>query len=425
MTNLTFLTQVFADNILLYLFSLLICTIIYIPIIKKVVYNFFDPILFALVFAILANSIPVFLYLTNHISNEKFAFIILSESLFWFGYFFLAKSKIQFSKYTIVNDYKIGYLLFWFFLTLNILSHLITYSLFGIPLFAETRLSTYSNSGGWGILSHILKFASFYSLVYVFYLYFNKPKSLLIFIFVLLTSVIFSFLSGSKSSILGILFAFFIYKYFYEKSNISFKSMKKYLFIILLFPFIIIGFQHGRGASVLNSIVSFAMRLLANGDVYWMGFPNDVIDTINIENPFTYLFSRILGPFRVIDISLVPPPIGAQLYWINYPSEEGVMKGPNTRLPVLSWVLFRWFGLFISFFIGVFCAWWRTRIMQYLPHGIITVILYGYIYISFTAFFTDPLLASSSIFSMSFSFFIIYVLYALIGRGYLKIKKNV
>lgn len=425
MTNLTFLTQVLAENIWLYIVSLLICIIIYIPIIKRVVYNFFDPLLFALVFAILANSIPMFLYFTDYISNDKFAFVVISEVLFWFGYFLCAKNKIQFSGDSIVNDNKISYVLFWFFLALNILSHLITYSFFGIPLFNETRLSTYTNSGGWGLLSHISKFASFYILVYGFYLYFNKPRSSPIFIFVILTSVVFSFLSGSKSSILEIFFAFFIYKYFYEKTNISFKSMRKYLFIGFLFPFIVIGFQHGSGASTLNSLVSFSIRLLANGDVYWMGFPNDLIDLINIKNPFNYLFSRILGPFRIIDISSVPAVIGAQLYWINYPSWEGVMKGPNTRLPVLSWVLFRWFGLFLSFFIGVFCAWWRTRITQHLPHGIITVILYGYVYLSFNAFFTDPLLASSSIFSMSISFFVIYVLYVLIGGGYLKIKKNV
>ncbi|MDX6747669.1 O-antigen polymerase [Polaribacter sp. PL03] len=424
MTNLTFLTQVFLDNILLYIYSFIICTIVYIPIIKKTVYSLFDPILFALVFAILANTIPVFLYITGNVSTEKFIFIVLSEALFWIGYFLLAKKKIEFSQYSIINDSGVGYRLFWIFFILNVITHLLTYVLFGIPLFAESRLTTFSNSGGWGILSHISRFASFYSLVYVFFLYFNKPKSIIILILVLFTSIIFSLLSGSKSSILEIFFAFFIYKYFYEKSSISLSSLKKFIPFVILFPILMIGFQHGGRGTLLDSLTSFFFRLLANGDVYWLGFSNDVIDNINIEKPFTFLFSRILGPFRIIDSSTIPPPIGAQLFWLNYPHEEGVMKGPNTRLPVLNWVLFRWFGLFFSVVFGVFCAWWRTRLLQHLPHGILTVILFGYIYLSFTAFFTDPLLGSGSVFSMFLSFFFIYVLYIVIGKGYIKIKKN-
>jgi len=424
MTNISFLTEVFLDNILLYIYSLVICIIVYIPIIKKTVYSIFDPILLGLIFAILANTIPLFLYFTDYISTEKFAYLVLSESLFWIGYFIFAKKQIHFSQYSIINDGQIGYRLFWIFFWLNIITHLLTYTLFGIPLLAESRLSTYTNSGGWGILKHILNFSSFYILVYVFYLYFNKPKYTILLVLVLLTSLIFAILSGSKSSILVIFFAFFIYKYFYEKSDISVKFIRKILPFIVLFPILIIGIGHENGSSFFDAVTSFFFRLLSSGDVYWMSLPNDVIDKINIQDPLTFLFSRILGPFRIIDSATIPPPIGAQLYWINYPLEQGIMKGPNTRLPVLSWVLFRWLGLFFSFVFGVFCAWWRTRITQHLPHGIITVILYGYIYLSFTAFFTDPLLGSSSIFSICISFFLIYIMYVIIGGRYLKVKRN-
>ncbi len=366
----------------------------------------------------------MFLYITGYVSTEKFTYLVISESLFWIGYFIFAKNKICFSQYSIINDNNIGYFLFWLFWSLNILTHLFTYILFGIPLFAESRLATYTNSGGWGILSHISRFASFYSLVYVFYLYFNKPKSTIIITLVLLTTIVFSLLSGSKASILEIFFAFFIYKYFYEKSSISFKFIKKLLPLIILFPILVIVFQHGSEGSLVDAFSTFVFRLLANGDVYWLGLPNDMIDKIKVDEPFVFLFSRILGPLRIIDNSTIPPPIGAQLYWLLYPLQEGIMRGPNTRLPILSWVLFKWGGLCLSFIVGVFCAWWRTRIMQHLPHGIITVILYGYIYISFTVFFSDPLLGSGTVFSMIISFLLIYVLYLVIGGRYIKVRKN-
>lgn len=424
MTNFTFYIDVFLQNKLLYFYSLVICIIIYAPIIKKTVHSIFDPILFALIFAVLANAIPVFLYFTEYISTDKIVYIALSEAIFWFGYFLFAKKKIKISNYSIINDGAISYRLFWLFFGLNIFTHLLTYILFGIPLFAESRLSTYTNSGGWGILSHISKFASFYSLVYAYFLFFNKPNSKIILIIVLLSSITFSVFSGSKSSILIIFYTFFFYKYFYENSTISFKFFKRIAPLFLLFPILIISYKHGSGGSIIGALGSFFFRLLGNGDVYWMGFANDVIDSINIEKPFTFLFSRVLGPFRVIDVSKIPPPIGAQLYWYNYPAFEGVMKGPNTRLPVLSWVLFRWFGLILSFFIGVFCAWWRTRLIRHIPHSIITVILYGYIYQSFTTFFTDPLFGSGTIFSMSFSFFIIYIFFVLFGKKHIIIRKN-
>lgn len=416
MNNYEFYLNVLYDNWIIYVIILLSLFFVYFYIIKSVVKSIIDPLFVYLVFAIFANSIPPLLFFTGYIDLRRFSYFIISESLFWIAYFFFRRKNMQTShfviKESIVSDY-----IFFILLIIYVSSTLLTYAILGIPLFKDSRLETYANSGGLGILSHFIGFSSFYCNVYAFYMI-NRGRLRLWGIFAITISVIFALLSGSKSAILSLLYALFIYKYFYTRTTFNLLKYKKYLPLILVFPLLVISLQSG--ANFFQSIYAIIMRLIANGDCYWMGYGNDVIDEVVINDKFLYLFSRILAPFRLIDYSQVDLTIGVQIDWLVVPSDEGIIKGPNTRLPILSWVLFRWGGLFCSFIFGIICAWWHTRLYSMFPRGIVTAIVFGYIYISFASMFTDPLLATGRVFSIVVFVVFLYILYLILGGRYIK-----
>lgn len=417
MTNYTFYTTVFLPNMLLYIISLLILFAIYALLMKRVVRSIFDPLFIALLFSAFANSIPLFLFITKNIDTDKFVYIVLSEFIFWITYFCFRKKNSCFAPY-VIKESCVSDSVYFVLLFMYISCHLITYAYFGIPLFKDSRLDTYTNSNGGGILAHLLNFSSFYCIVYSFYLYYDKTKYRYWGIFTFIVAFSFCFLSGSKGSILSIVTAFFFYKYFYKGSSLKIRPYLKYLPLILLFPICVIIMQSG--TDFMQAVGSFFFRLLANGDVYWMGVSNNVIDDVKIHNEMIYLFSRILAPFRLIDYSIVDLPIGVQIDWMLLPGDEGILKGPNSRLPILGWVLFRWWGLILSFIFGFICAFWHTRLLHFFPKGIVSVIIFGFIYTNFAAMFTDPLLGTGYTFSITLFITILYFLYLFLGGRYIK-----
>lgn len=420
MNHYEFLINVLYQNWELYIVSLIAVGSIYYPIIKHISLSFIDPIFIALIGDAFASTIPVFLFITGNCSYNTFIYFCVCQIVFFGSYFIFRKPSTSFKKYRIVeeNISNVGYV---FFLGIYIASNLLTYILLGIPLFKESRLETYSGSGGLGILSYFTGIALFYCCVYLFYLLKKKRWTLLAKLNIVLIAI-FSILSGSKGSILIILYGYFFYKYYYLNQKIKFKDIKKYLPVILLFPIVMIVINSGNG---LMAFLDFGIRLVAYGDIYWEAFPNGTMNSINIDSPAYYIFGPILAPFRLIDGSMVEPPIGAQLNWIVSPAENGIMKGPNTRLSVLCWIIFKNYGIIIASLFGIFFAYWNTRLRSKFPRGILPTILYGYIYLGFSSCITDPIMGLGRVFSVTLLFFLLWGLCFVFGGRYLQIKKLV
>lgn len=418
MNNYEFFINYFIPNGGIYILSLFLSIILYLPIIRYSIKSILDPLFYSIIAAIFANSIPVFLYFLDLISTYKLVYIILCESIFWITYFIFAK-KIRFSRYE-MKENNVGDYCYFSFFGLLALSNLITYAKFGIPIFNESRLETFSSGGGWGVLSHINSFSSFYCTIYSFYCI-SKNKYRLFSYIVFISIIIFSLLSGAKSAILVILFSYYFYKYYYKRQTINIRKHLPWLFVIGCFPILLLCIQLDTTPDI--ALLSFLRRFVANGDVYWMAFPDDVIDEININNKTVYLFSRILTPFRLINHNDVELPIGVQIDWIIIPEHAGTITGPNTRLPILCWVLYRWYGLLLAAIFGFICAVWRTWLPRIFPKGIISVIIYGYIYNSLCAIFGDPLYGTGFFFSITFFLGILYVSYIFFGGRYIKLRK--
>lgn len=169
-------------------------------------------------------------YSIGLISIESFLYVVICECLFWISYFVFAKKNIQFSKIK-MHDSIAGDYCYLFFLCIMVVSHMITYLKFGIPLFMTSRLETYSGGGGWGILYYIQNFSIFYCAVYSMYLL--KRKKLKFYSLLgLFLITIFSFLSGGKISYNDFGLCLFLFQFFLSWEKHSFKT-----FYILSYSF--------------------------------------------------------------------------------------------------------------------------------------------------------------------------------------------
>ena len=227
-------------------------------------------------------------------------------------------------------------------------------------------------------------------------------------------------LSGSRSSFLIFIFTFFGYKYFYNGILPEVKKIFKYVPIILGGALTVILITDS--GNLQTSFIILAYRFIANGDIYWMSLPNSVINNIHIENVFTFLFSGILGPLRLIDYSIFPPPIGAQLNWIISPILDGIMAGPNSRPPILGYVLFGWMGLMFTFILGLFVSIFLFQIPKIFPKGFISSAFILFFYINVISFITDPTLGITYVFDIVLN--LLLLLFMIIILSLLLMKKN-
>jgi len=403
------------SNIPLYILALALSMLLLTPLVKQYTKGVIDPLFYTLFMSGLANAIPFFLLFTNKIPIEKFIFFILAESFFWIGFSINARKLIGFKDIELVNNDRKNLILFYIFLIIYIALKLTAYSLLGIPVFHEEgRLSVFTNTG-LGALERFSTFPVFFCSVYVYHLFCGENKHKILGYFTISIIVLFSILSGSKGSVLILVTGYFIYSYFYQKKIITFKEIKKYIPLLLIVPITVIALQSTENSS--NPIESLLIRFIANGDCYYMAFPNDYVDFIQISNKFTYFFNGILSSFRLIDVSKVDVNIGLQLGWSINDIIDGSVFGPNTRPPILGWVFFRWGGVLLTFLIGLFASFLIYKPATLLPKGLLTSIFIGYTYYNLMTFVGDPTLAIGVVFDIIINTFLFLFFYILVYKG--------
>lgn len=408
------------DNLWLYFLGLLINALPICIIAKKYTRGWIDPLRIGLIFVAFANTVPLFLFFINEIPNYLFYYFFISETLFWIGFVSLAKKEIVFSAKKLIHETKISNLLYFLFFALYISFTAFSYMKFGMPIFAESRLATFIDSGGFGVLARLNSFFILYILMYSYYL-FDKNESLLYkytSILVFITIAITGILSGSRSSFLMFIYAYFGYQYFFKKTIPKVKKVLKYAPIIVSGAIIVLLIT--TQGSITYAFIALGSRIIASGDVYWMAFPNEIIKDINVGNNFSYLFSGILGPLRIIDYSTVSPPIGAQLTWNLIPSLQGIMVGPNGRAPVLGYAMFGWGGLIFSFILGLVTSGLIFRTAKIFPKGFISSVFAFYIYMNAQALIGDPPLGITYLFDILLNLFFVFFAIVILG---LLIKK--
>ena len=413
MQNYIFFLLVY-DNFAVYLLSLLLCAVPAYYLGKIYSKSWIDPLRISLILAVFANSVPLFLYFLTEIPSYLFYYFVFAETLFWFGFILFAKTTITFSEKKTVDDETFNKVLFFTFLFLYIFSNTVTYIKFGIPLFMDNRLATYSNSGGFGVFARLNSFLEIYILMFSYYQIdergslSNSKFYLLPFLLMAITGI----LSGSRSSFLVFFTSYFGYLVFFKGIRPNDKALVKFVPVVLIGTLAVFLVQSGGNLS--DAFFGFLFRLIATGDCYYSAYPNEIINILQVKNSALFMLSNLLSPLRIIDISTVSPPLGVQMTSILYPILDGLFVGPNSRPPIFGYVLFRWMGLIFSFLSGAFTAFMLFRIPSLISKNFISSVFVFFIYISANRFITDSSAGIGSLFDIMLNLGIVFLLITLI-----------
>jgi hypothetical protein len=334
----------------------------------------------------MAITVPVFLFFVNEITVRLFISFVLTQLFFFLGFRIFSPieiNKIEPRKKLDIDGQEIRFIK-WFFIIIgftNVSLQLFSYKLVGIPLLAESRLGIYGESGGISnLLKRILEVTSqCYIFLTIFFIYLER-KNLLFKVYTTISIVIivvFSVLSGSKGAFMTFGFAFFIYALYAVKwGDFSiFFTIKKFIIkfgvVALLLALAVIALSEESG----NPFIFLLFRIGQSGDVYYMAYPNEIVDKIPSLNWFIGLFASPLSLFGLIPRAMIPDPMGYFIMQYHYPNIE--FRGPNARMNILSYV---YFGIIYSpiycFIIGGLLSFFRNRLFYLLPSNIFGCIVY-------------------------------------------------
>jgi len=331
-------------------------------------------------------TVPLFLYFMGQMTTYLFISFLSTQVAFFLGFRIIKPITILKVRKIGNTEIKPTDIRFakWLFIIIgisNIGMQLFSYKLVGIPLFAESRLGIYGESGGINnLLKRLLDVTSqCHIFLTIYFLYKGKKsKAFKVYTYFSVSFIlIFSILSGSKGAFMTFGLAYFIYALYsmrWGDYNVFFKIKKflyKFIFIAVAIATIVILASEGSE----NPFLFILLRIGQSGDVYFMAYPNDVIDKIPTMDWFIALFASPLSLLKIIPREMVPEPMGYFLMQYHNPSIE--FRGPNPRMNVFSYV---YFGIVYSpiycFLIGVLTSFFRNRLFYLLPSNILGCIVY-------------------------------------------------
>jgi hypothetical protein len=357
------------------------------------------------------------LYSAGQIEWEIALYFAIAQITFWIAFLIPIQEQISFSDRVVIDENRVADYLFAFFLIVYFTLTIISYSIFGIPLWKESRLETYAGSG-LGIFARILPFAQVYCIFYSYFIWKKLNKFglkkfivMLSFIFFLITGI----LSGSRSSFFIFLFVFWGYHYFYLRNVYRIKEYYKFLvlgLIISVFSFVI----KSETLGIFDGLFGFALRVVSSGDNYYMALPNNVWEDVVTGQWYNHLFLGLLGPLRIISAVSAPPPVGYQLVWILNPSIDGLATGPLSSPALLGWLYFRWGGIVFSFLLGFFVSCCIYKIPRLIPNGLLSSIFITYFYMQMLSFIQDATLGMTFLFDSILNFVMFVTLIICIFR---------
>ena len=266
--------------------------IIYIPILKKLKFNFFSPICVPIFTSLMDVVVFSFLITQASINKEYIGSFFSTEVFFLLG---LCIHKTKNNKNAIIRFKPYEFFLYKVLVFIYFTANLIIYLVKGIPLFMESRFEASLNGGGFGIFTRLKEFFGIPVLYYSFYIIFLngiKQKYKQIAKIVMFFYIITLILSGSKVAFYSLFEYYFIL-------SITFRKQQPYLYnsftrkgpiYIILFLFTMLIFVFIKNGS--QFLVSFIFRIVCQADSIFLTYVGDNLDKLTKYNPFEFLFTN-------------------------------------------------------------------------------------------------------------------------------------
>jgi oligosaccharide repeat unit polymerase len=413
----------FIEHWNLYIYSFILCFIIYYFTFRNCYISLLDIFNFNLLYSFLGASVVFFLYFTGQIRSYYFFSYCFTQIAFTIGFFIFKpfskyEIKVTFRKEIKIKDeYLFLQILFLVTSLSHIMCQLYVYILSGIPLFLDSYLETFTSGGGIGTFSRIITASTIISWYLLIHFFLNKKSKNLKFYlwFYFFTSLIFFTLSGSKGTFLITGLILFLYTLINSRYNLTIKklssniekfSLKLFIFIFITGIFIII-FKDNNG---INPFLKLGIRLIHSGDAYFYGYPNDIIKELPQGNSFNALFSDLLGMFRIVDWKELPLPFGMTLFGYHNPLID-VVAGANARHNIYGLYYFGYIGAIIfSFILGIILSFSRNYLYRHLTCNTLFGLFYTMLYLSTITFESDINLGLFMLNSYILGFILVFII---------------
>ena len=376
----------------------------YFLIFRHRLHSLFDPLFYVLALSAVSMVMVVLMTMHGAVSAEKLAFVAGTLGLFYTGFLAVDSSVRRRLDTThlagAVRPTSSRTLAILFFANFFVL--VVTYTFFGVPLFLESRLAQFSESGGFGVLGRLAVGLEFSTLVLGFIALRQRPESRRWGKAILIQFIVSAVLSGSKGSLIVGLFAWYLSQVYFSGSwTLSIRLprfMVYFLCLVLISPLIVIAIQSaGDDAGPAGVLQRLATRVAAEGDGYAYFLGNDLIDTI-ARHDWLAPMRQVLVAFRLVppETSINPGfEVVAEVLSIDSPS-----TGPNSRLPIYLLYFYGYAGIVFAPLLGMALGWVRNLVTRVDRRSPTTFALIAAVLLHFSRLEVDPQLTVSGLFGM-------------------------
>jgi oligosaccharide repeat unit polymerase len=374
----------FFENTGLFLSLLVASAILYTCLFRKYVYSIFDPMLLVVISFCFGTADVLFMHILGTVSSYYFWSYNLTQLLFLIGFLAVRPIRIkaleQKESWRESDQARITISVLYYFVSITFLvAQLTSFFYFGIGLLQESRLMLYSEAGGGGILGRIIPVTSTMTIFLLLDRFFSNCRRNIVVkgydIFIFLMILVSLFATGSKSSLLTIVYSVFFYCFFFcrfRDFSGTVQKLRKFqarFFVVACLGALGIIFIELLGAlesSRINPLLALGLRFIQSGDIFMAAYPEDALASMEWSNPLAVVFSDFLGLLRIIPYEELPKPLGLQLY--RFSIETDLIKGPNPVHNVFGLFYLGYFGsLIYSFIIGVITSVVRNKLIFALP----------------------------------------------------------
>ena len=385
------------ENIECFLLINIIILVIYIYVLRKQIYSFFDPFFMSVFSSAMACSVVVFMYLFDLMYNNAYMVdFIVTEVAYILGLLvYSSPNSNRVCNFPKKQNLHMENFVFYIFSFVLVVFQGIAFFTVGGAIFSdESRLSFYG--GGTGFYLIILEAIT--PIVLFMLIQRNieqKNKCLkkffdfLVFIFVLFSL----FSTGSKGAILIVVYMCFFYKLYYggfNKENYDFniKKIDKYLrnaFFLAVVAALGVVIAINKEVDIEIVLGKLFVRFIGYGDIFGYCYSEDFWNSIKIENFFWDNFGSFFAKIRVVDYADLTPAIGLQIF--NFFSNDNY--GPNSRHNIVAYLYFGSAGgVVFSFLLGLICSYVRKVLLFKCTSNLMTYMVYTQIYIGVCGFAT-------------------------------------
>ncbi|WP_332615885.1 hypothetical protein QEP13_07580 [Enterobacter ludwigii] len=377
MRDYVFFEFLFGNYIEYITYALLICMLLFLLSNRKVK-NIMDPFHFFYAFTYgTGYAIILILYIHGYVDIYYFSYLLLSGSVFFIMFYCSSSTTVKY-KNSLFNRLSISVMeqeafLIKFLSIVYLVLFVFYLSQISVAMFFTSRFEA---NRGLGIIVRLMDALRVILAGWYFYYYLRSHKKRY-FIYALFISIVGALISGAKFAFLEQIYVLCVVGFITTRKTFRFNLKSLFLMLIIAILFLIfslyfisklsvmIGYtssQYIPGAPV--AIELLLLRILANGDAYYLSLTEHVIDKIIIEHPWLQLLSNTFGNSvmaKIFNVDFSNLDVGRQIWLYWYPNDP-VMRGPTNHFDLAGYAYFGYIGgvifsAVIGYVIGIINSW--------------------------------------------------------------------